>query len=300
MIQLNQEFVDKITYKEGKEGITWLKQIENIIEKYQKKLQLENIKLFPKLTTNIIFEANSQLYGKVIIKLIFSSKTFQNEVNFIINCNSPYIVKCFYYNLEDKIIVLEKITPATSLNLVTDRIERISIFYKVMQSIINPIIDKNLYRDYFQSFMNKANNQTILLHTDDNIKNKIKTACNLYHTLDKLSLPKYVLHRDLHHYNILKDTNTWKAIDPQGVIGYSIFEFPQFIKSELNLENNDISKINDIVESLSNYTSIDNKLIYMALYIDTVEKILYYISINADKKIIDYNLLICNETIKNI
>lgn len=56
----------------------------------------------------------------------------------------------------------------------------------------------------------------------------------------------------------------------------------------------------EIIESVADIIKLDIKLIYMALYIDTVEKILYFISIGASKDIIDYNLKICDQAVMYI
>lgn len=300
MIFFNKEFENKIINANGIVGKKWLDSIEEMLDKYKGLLKLKNIKVLSNLNTNAIFEAYSDMYGEVIIKLIFKPKTFLNEINFINNCKSKYMVKCHYYNLEDQIIVLERIVPGNALNSIKDRTSRIKVFCDIMNDVMISEVDKNLYRDYFNSFSNKINNKDIIDNASDTIKDKIGKALQLYGILNKLELPKYVLHHDLHHNNILKSKDGWKVIDPQGVIDYSFFEFTQFIKSELHLENNDISKIPAIVKDLEKFIHYDVQLIYTALYIDTVEKILYYISIKEKEETINYNLKICDEVIKYI
>lgn len=300
MMLFNKEFENKIINANGIVGKRWLDSIEEMLYKYKGLLKLKNIKVLPNLTTNAIFEAYSDMYGEVIIKLMFTPKTFLNEINFINNCKSKYMVKCHYYNLEDQIMVLERIIPGNALNSIKDRTSRIKVFCDIMNNVMISELDKNLYRDYFSSFSNRINNKDIIDNASEAVKDKIEKALGLYGILNKLKLPKYVLHRDLHHNNILKSKEGWKVIDPQGVIGYSFFEFTQFIKSELNLENNDISKIPAIVKDLEKFIHCDVQLIYMALYIDTVEKILYFISIKEKEETINYNLKICDEVIKYI
>lgn len=41
--------------------------------------------------------------------------------------------------------------------------------------------------------------------------------------INSMNLPKYVLHDDLHHNNILKSKNDWKVIDTHGVVGEKNF-----------------------------------------------------------------------------
>lgn len=115
-----------------------------------------------------------------------------------------------------------------------------------------------------------------------------------------MELKKYILHRDLHHKNILKSDNEWKVIDPHGILGYKVFEIPQFIKGELEIENKETSKIFEIIELISKYTGEDINLIYKSMYIDTIHKILFYVSSGNEQELINYNKKICNEIFKII
>ncbi len=45
-----------------------------------------------------------------------------------------------------------------------------------------------------------------------------------------------LLHGDLHHYNILRDSNGWTFIDPKGMIGDPSFEVGQFMFNPLHIE----------------------------------------------------------------
>lgn len=42
-----------------------------------------------------------------------------------------------------------------------------------------------------------------------------------------------LLHRDLHHDNILKHGNEWKVIDPKEVIGDPVYEVAAFIRNPM-------------------------------------------------------------------
>jgi streptomycin 6-kinase len=45
---------------------------------------------------------------------------------------------------------------------------------------------------------------------------------------------RFLLHGDLHHWNILKNSSGgWKVIDPQGVIGPAFFECGRFIENHV-------------------------------------------------------------------
>ena len=51
---------------------------------------------------------------------------------------------------------------------------------------------------------------------------------------------KFVLHGDLHHDNILSDTDQrWIAIDPKGVIGDAEYEIGAFMRNRIDVDTDD-------------------------------------------------------------
>ena len=63
-------------------------------------------------------------------------------------------------------------------------------------------------------------------------RNAMDTAVRLYAEVHDSG--RYLLHGDLHHDNILLDSDGgWKVIDPQGVIGPAILECGRFIQNHV-------------------------------------------------------------------
>lgn len=125
------------------------------------------------------------------------------------------------------------------------------------------------------------------VHISDMVNNAIK----MYQEINSMNLPKYVLHDDLHHNNILKSKNDWKVIDPHGVVGEKIFETSQFIRSELSNSNLDI--IDLILTKISNEIKEDKKIIYKALYVYLTSKVIYHIKVKHNNDKILKNIEIC-------
>lgn len=297
MIIIPRKYKEETISRYGQEGIIWLNSIHTIIKKYKLKFKLHNIKLIKNLSVNIVCYAYSEIYGDVVVKVGTPGKTTIGEINFIANSNSKYMSKCFYYNYEDKVIILEKITPGTSLKEVEKRSDRIDIFCNIVNDLIMPLNNnERIYREYH--IQENINNLEKYNDLNLNIQEKISIAKKLYNSIENCNLKKYVLHRDLHHKNILKSNESWKVIDPHGVIGYRVFELTQFIKAEL--ENENINSLYEIISSLSKKLNEEEQLIYKAMYIDTVNKILHYITSNKDKEIIIYNNKLCEKIVEKI
>ena len=81
-------------------------------------------------------------------------------------------------------------------------------------------------------------------------------------------LKKFLLHGDLNHKNIIKTTDSWKVIDPQGLIGEAVFEVVKFIRGEIEDETNIELPIKNSIEILSKETPFTPSLITKATFIN--------------------------------
>lgn len=290
MIEIPEEYRKRVISEYGTDGSNWLNRINELVEKYKTKFKLSNMKLIKDLSINIVFSAYSEIYGETFVKFSAPGKFAIREINFITSSHSKYIAKCHYYNLEDRVMILEKITPGTSLKTRESRTDRIHIFCEIVNDLLR-IEDnaKNLYGEYHidTHIRNLEKYESLHLQIDE----KLAIAEQFYHEMSNSNLKKYVLHRDLHHGNILKSNDGWKVIDPHGLIGYRVFELTQFIRVELEMENLDC--LQEVVSEVSEVLKEDEELIYKALYIDTVNKILHYLSRKEDEKIVEFNNKLC-------
>lgn len=291
-MELEQDFKNKVVSTFGEDGINWLNNIDQLIDKYIKKFNLENIKIRKQLSINILLEACSKQFGDVIIKISSPGIISLNEIKYINQLNLKKIVKCYYYNLDDRIMILEKINPGYSLSKLKNIDDRIMIFKDILTDICNNTAD---FIDEFPKFETKLYERVQYNNKYDKIiSNLLEIAKDMYEQIKKCNYPKFVLHNDLHHENILKSKEDWKIIDPHGVVGEKVFETSQFIKEELKLQKNDLSKLDSIIDKMSKSINEEKELLYMALFIQNTTKLLYYLRANYDEKTIDYNINLCN------
>ena len=201
------------------------------------------------------------------------------------------MVKMFYYNYDDKVIILERIKPGDSLEKFGDINYRLQVVKLIYDDIYFNVGSSNC-KKYYTSFCNKANNDIIINNLDNECRLMLKIALAFYSEIEKSNLQEGILHSGLHYKNILKDAN-----DPHGVFGYRVFELPQIIRSELKIINNDYLRLKDIILNVSKCFDFDFKIVCKVLYIDTVEKILYFTLASYEKKFISDCKCICNEII---
>lgn len=298
MIELPEEFKQSIVNRYQEKGIKWLNSIDKIIEKYEKKFKLNNMQLIENLSMNIVIVATSSEYGEVVLKIGAPGRSTISEINYIRSLYSKYFVKCYYSNKKDRVTLLEKVSPGYQLNHLKNQEERITVFCAILNNIITSNVFSSEFRTYEEIIKEKIDDVYRDRQRYDKIIYMINIVNNLYSEIKNMNLPKYILHGDLQHKNILKTQYGWKAIDPHGIIGEKFFETTQFIRSELKYSS--LDKIDEIVTLISKYTKEDKKLIYKALYISMFDKIVFFIKAKYDINLINYNIKLCEEIYKHI
>lgn len=242
-----------------------------------------------------MFYAYSSIFGDVTIKFCKSHDGVRDEINFIKNCNSKYIVKMFYYNYENRVIILERIKPDNSLSKYGD----IDYILDIVKLIFDDIYfneGSDTCKKYYVSICNKASNINIIDKLDSECKSMLETANLFYKNIEKCNLEECILLRDLHYKNILYDGNNFKVIDHHGVYGYRVFELPQIIRAEIYRSDNNL-ELKDIILKVAKYFGFNFKIVCKALYIDTVEKILYFTSASYEESYIYDCKKVCNKII---
>lgn len=290
MIELPEKFKENVVNRYGKKGEEWLKNINVIINKYIKKFNLYDVKLAGNLSINVVLYATSKKWGDIILKVLAPTIISVNEINYMMMSSNKFFAKCYYYNLEDKVMVLEKLTPGYPLSDINNQNERINIFCYIMNNITNDLIPKKEFKmldDILKERFNLALNNKEYVYISDMINKAIK----MHQEINSMNLPKYVLHDDLHHNNILKSKNDWKVIDPHGIVGEKVFETSQFIRSELSYCN--LEDIDLIISKISKEIKEEKKLIYKALYVYLTSKIIYHIKVKHNENKIIKNIKIC-------
>ena len=227
MLEFPEKFKIDVINRYGTEGEIWLNHSNNLVEKYAKKFELENIILLEHLSVNIVMFATSSKWGEVVVKI--GSPSSRQEIKIIKQYPENYAPKCYYSNLEDNIMILEKIRPGYSLDYLENLEERIKVFCNLSNHLLIPANNTETFLTFdkvFTEYLEFAKESYPLFK---DILWMIDIAKNLYEKMQEMNLPKYILHDDLHHKNILKAGETWKAIDPHGIISERVFETCQFI-----------------------------------------------------------------------
>ena len=139
MINLPDKFKTKIINRYGEEGNNWLNSIDNVIYKYKKQFMLKNIRLVDEMSMNVVLFAESLEFGNIVIKIGAPSKTIISEMHTIKYYSPKYFPKCYYYSIEDKVIILERIFPGYNLSILENFEERTKVFIDISSNLLIPI-----------------------------------------------------------------------------------------------------------------------------------------------------------------
>lgn len=304
MINLSDKFKTKTINRYGQKGSDWLNSIDNIIDKYKKQFMLNNIRLVDKISINIVLFAESPKLGNIVIKIGVPDRTIISEIYTIKYYSPNYFTKCYYYSIEDRVIILDRISPGYDLTILDNFEDRLKIFTNIANNLLIPvenINDKKQFSTFYDRFKSKIEYAYQNKSNYSDIFWMLDKANKIYYKICKMNLPKYLLHHDLHHKNILKSEDGWKAIDPHGVIGEKVIELLQFIRCELDTINLDNKyEFDEIISLSSKYYKEDETLILEALYVYVIQKLITYIKNKDSSDRILHNLNICKKILQYI
>lgn len=281
---LSEEYKNNIKKMFGKVGEEWLETIPDKVEKYKKIFNLDKIEVLNDLTYNILLFAESAEYGLVVLKIEipFEEMTIRESQALLIN-NGEGACKCYYSDIKDGVLLLERLIPGISLNTIQNIDRKIEIFNDVADSF-NVKLDDNQGLPTYNEILNRS----ILMGQSDNrftcINDYLSLALQYYNEILLNNDCNYLLHSDMYGDNILLSNGQWKVIDPHGFVGPKIIDTAIFLQKEL--EKNDfnnnyfdlyISKIN----KHKRYHEID---LYKTLFVNYVLNICWDIEVNFDSE----------------
>lgn len=264
----------------------WLNNLEDLISFFETKWNLQNIKTHPNLSYHYVATAFSSL-GKqeVILKICLPSHEFKYEQRALTFYNGINCVKLLEYDLENYGLLLEYLKPGTTLKTFFPGKddESIKIFAQLIKQlhskIINNFDDFPKLKDWLKIFDN-FNDPKISVSAIHKAKKLTDELLNSQSDL-------YLLHGDLHQDNILHTSDSYKAIDPKGIIGELAFEVGAFIRNpdELLLQPGKEEIVNNRINKFSEFLNLDKKRIIKWCYVQSILSACWAIQDNTP----DYN-----------
>jgi streptomycin 6-kinase len=233
MIPLPNEFKNTIIGVQGKAGEEWLAGFDELINYCINKWQL-NLLPYKKLSYNFVTPVVFDNGSKAILKLGIPGVGLLSEIATLKVFNGNGFCKLLDAEQEKGIMLLEYIEPGEPLNTLPDE----TASAKVIAALIKDMQMANPIPDYpFQTAEDWYNDLVKLYERFANIipDPLYNNAIAAYQSLKADQQEQRLLHGDLHHENILSAGNdTWKTIDPKGIIAETGCELIPFLMNDLD------------------------------------------------------------------
>jgi len=165
-------------------------------------------------------------------------------------------------------MLLERISPGHCLRSLKSEGEQLRIGSWMVKNLPIPVradVSLPTYTEWVERAI-----QTVLSDFDPSraFQQVMDTAERLF--VEIPDTPRYLLHGDLHHDNILLSSDgSWKAIDPQGVIGPPILECGRFIQNHAIDETGvlDPSKARVTMEYVADVIGQPTRSVWIAFFV---------------------------------
>ncbi len=218
-----KKFKNNIIGIYGEQGKEWLANLEQLSSNIAKEFGLENVRALKNLSHNYVLLAFCKTHREVVLKIGLNAKALKQEALALEALKSDFTVSILA--AKEGVLLLERLDDGVSL--AKSRLNnKIEICCNLVEKLHHH--SKNIANPHKFPHINQ---QLALIDQDWDIpKNLLELARNLKNKLCNLQdTPEVLLHADLHHGNILRSGNTWKLIDPIGVVGHSINEVWAFV-----------------------------------------------------------------------
>ncbi|MCF6136493.1 aminoglycoside phosphotransferase family protein [Pseudalkalibacillus berkeleyi] len=222
----------------GEVGDAWLENLPKLIKYCEVKWSLAMNEPYS-LSINYVAPAEMEDGRDVVIKICIPGNDFLDEVEALKLFRDKGMVKLIDYDINNGILILEKLLPGFTLAKVEDQDEACGIAAREMKKLITPAPkDSRLPTT-------KAREQNLRKQVDDHPygvgqidRATMDRALRIFTYLNDTIEHKYLLHGDFHHYNILSSgVEEWTVIDPKGLIGEIEYDLIQFMLNKLPEED---------------------------------------------------------------
>lgn len=225
----------------GQQGKRWFDSLPRLAEQLAKKWGLSNLQVLPNMSYNYVVGC---MQGNVpaVLKIGFYKPKLQYEIQALKLFAGKGCVVLLDADIERGALLLQRAVPGTSLKTLFPEQDRQAA------DIASQVI-KNLQCVTPRQLNGLPHVEDWLSMLDQNWnvpQRHLEKARVLKNQLLATTTQKVLLHGDLHHENILlRDDNSWVAIDPKGVIGDPVYEVGAPMRNPIPelAENCEVKKI---------------------------------------------------------
>lgn len=235
MLQLSDKYINNITFIHKEKGKEWLRNLPDLISYCEKRWKLKVQDIF-ELSFNFVAAAVFADGTEAVLKLSIPSKDFTYELEALkqFKNHNRKMVQLLDYDLDKGIILLERLKPGQMLASLEDDEQATRIAASVLKELWIPAVED------FTLPTTKEREASLIAIREKHPNGLgpipaqwLEEAELMFNKLHATSTEPYLLHGDLHHYNILSKNDYWMVIDPQGLIGEREYDLIQYLLNKL-------------------------------------------------------------------
>ncbi|MCL2188102.1 MAG: aminoglycoside phosphotransferase family protein [Defluviitaleaceae bacterium] len=232
---------------------------------YTERWQLSNLVQIDYYSLSCLFSCASKRHGMCILKIGTDEKLTEAEFHTLQEFNGDGMCKVHEADIDNGVLLLERITPGTQLFDEPDQNTRINAFCELAKNLHKTPKNPEQYDScieiirYCTTFI-QTRPEYAALHAE------MAHAEEIFQPLWEKYTQRELLHGDLYHDNILLGVNGYIAIDPLGVIGDPIFDILLFILDEIDWDIK--GNYEHIVQTICTKMSVNEQDIRALLYVE--------------------------------
>ena len=210
----------------GENGKKWITNLPNTIEILADRWNLSNLVPVDNMTFNYVAKAIYNSNQPVVLKIGFDTNVISDEKRALIYFDGNASIRLIDYNEKYNALLLQQAIPGTTLKSLYPANDKfvIDCYVDTVQKLLDkPLNNKNGFR-HISDWLKILDG----FKSDKLPEYLLKKAIHLKNILLASIKTEILLHGDLHQDNILKNNDTWLAIDPKGIIGEPEFEVAAF------------------------------------------------------------------------
>lgn len=203
-----------IVDKSAAPNADWLQQLSHLYDKLAKQWGLQSFDVYHISTYGLVLETQSTIYGDVVLKMIppYTAR-YPREKAAYQQLAGDYMCPLLATDDDCCALLLRRIAPGKYADF-DDNICLTDFFNRVVctakETVRHPVFPA--YRVDLEAALQRSQTAPFLTGS---LEQEVRSALALYDTQFKNS-KTYLLHGDLHHYNLLRTAEGYRAIDPIG------------------------------------------------------------------------------------
>jgi len=245
----------------GKNGKTWIASLPNAVQILADYWKLSDIVPVDNMSFHYVAKAMRDSKQSVVLKIGFDAGVTAAEKCALIYFDGDASVRLIDYNEKYNALLLEQAIPGVSLKSLYPDNDKFAVdcYIDTAQRLLNKtLINRHGFR-HISDWLKILDE----FKSDKLPEYLLKKAVYLKNALLASMGEERLLHGDLHHDNVLKNGDSWFAIDPKGIIGEPEFEIAAF----------------DFIDS----TELDNNLEAKNLFHNRIEMVAARSNLSAER-----------------